>query len=239
MSESGGGESNTAEEVEWVLGIGANYYHYARAEPALCPLPTSHTGYLLKRTVDAALAGIACRKLTLSPAAPCRICTAKSRRRNRFAMRAEFEFPARCHDVAELFYPIWHILFPLLFSFFFLLRCNRSHVEGSENEKSSTFHRAPRTIVISLRLRSMKFQMGIRTDGSYEVCIRVCVTLIDVGPSEVDIACPQGPFVTTWRRRKCTIPGALISPDVLGTLSRWCIKFRYLLTSFMLLTLIK
>lgn len=72
------------------------------------------------------------------------------------------------------------------------------------------------------------------TNSSYEIRIRVCVTLIDVGPTEVDIACPQGPpFVTTQRRRKYMVLRALISPALLGMLSR-CIKFKSVLTGVVL-----
>lgn len=44
QGKEGRRESNTSK-VGWALGIEANYYHYVRTEPALCPMPTVHTRY--------------------------------------------------------------------------------------------------------------------------------------------------------------------------------------------------
>lgn len=90
QNASGGGNGGiTWSNRAWAdepasLGIGANYYHYARTEPALCPLPIPDTSPETNCRRGDSPMSLGTRFSRAPPArpSPCAcICSAKSRRR--------------------------------------------------------------------------------------------------------------------------------------------------------------
>lgn len=151
--------------------------------------PNLHYAHCLLRIPDIPKTncrrGRTCQRLSEHSSVLCCICSTKSRGRSQFETRAEFKFPVtalwrgKIHSVRSV-------------NFFVFVKETRYNLRMRRRWRwiIKWQRYAFSTTMINLRLyvrwsSRRKRSAHICVDGSYEVRIRACVTLIDVGPKSI------------------------------------------------------